>query len=200
MMDQQLKQRLVGAAVLVALGVIFIPMLLDDSVRESAGIRGTNIPPKPEGEFSSSIIPLDAEPPEPAPAPGQQPAGAGGTKDSAPVTAAEPEPESEPETETETAKPPDRTHAALPEDTGTRVGLTAWVIQLGSFSSRENAAALEERLRSGGYSAFVEKVGGEDKPVYRVRVGPELMRSDAEALRDKLELEVKLKGIVVRYP
>ncbi|NNM00230.1 MAG: hypothetical protein HKO62_05730, partial [Gammaproteobacteria bacterium] len=33
-MEQMLKQRLVGAAVLVALGVIFIPMLLDDSAIE----------------------------------------------------------------------------------------------------------------------------------------------------------------------
>jgi cell division septation protein DedD len=33
-----------------------------------------------------------------------------------------------------------------------------------------------------------------------VRVGPELERANAEKLRDRLDQQVQLKGIVTRYP
>lgn len=45
-MDDGLKQRLVGAIVLVALAVIFIPMIFDDAKLEPEDIRVT-IPPRP---------------------------------------------------------------------------------------------------------------------------------------------------------
>ena len=43
---KQLQQRIVGAIVLVALGVIFIPIILNQG-DEISPITGTNIPPKP---------------------------------------------------------------------------------------------------------------------------------------------------------
>ena len=180
-MDDQLKQRLVGAAVLVAIAVIFIPMLLDDSEINDPAIDETNIPPRPRTGFSSRIIPLDVEELE------------------APVKSApNPEPESVAEQPSGEAGREEQQVNADPG--GPRVGVTAWVIQLGSFLSVDNAAALEERLKASGYSAFVEKVVTDKGPVHRVRVGPELLRADAQALRDQLDTEIKLNGIVVRYP
>jgi DedD protein len=77
---------------------------------------------------------------------------------------------------------------------------TAWVVQLGSFSNRENAFALRDKLRKRRYTAFVDDVAGAgNKPIYRVRVGPELLRSRADTLRDQLEKEFRLKGIVVTH-
>ncbi len=62
-MDRGLKERLVGAAVLVALAVIFIPMLLDDAPPGSGPISESNIPPQPEetGELDSRIKPIESE-------------------------------------------------------------------------------------------------------------------------------------------
>ncbi len=81
-----------------------------------------------------------------------------------------------------------------------RMNITAWIIQLGTFSSEQNALALRDQLRAKGYTAFVEKIKSGDSQLFRVRVGPELERARADALRDKLEKETKQKGIVERYP
>jgi len=56
-MEQKLKERLAGAAVLVAIAVIFIPIILSDSL-ETESISGSNIPEKPETNFNSRIIPV----------------------------------------------------------------------------------------------------------------------------------------------
>lgn len=47
-MDKALKKRLVGAIVLVALGVIFIPALLDGSGYKSRHARSVDIPAEPD--------------------------------------------------------------------------------------------------------------------------------------------------------
>ncbi|MEJ2762234.1 MAG: hypothetical protein P8126_12100 [Gammaproteobacteria bacterium] len=57
-MERRLKERLIGAAVLVMLAVIFIPMILSDSNRTETAITKTNIPQRPEGEAPSHIAPL----------------------------------------------------------------------------------------------------------------------------------------------
>ena len=56
-MEQKLKERLVGAAVLVAIAVIFIPIIFTESP-ETEVISGSNIPEKPETNFNSRIVPV----------------------------------------------------------------------------------------------------------------------------------------------
>ena len=77
-MEEWLKQRLVGASVLVLLAVIFIPVLLEYSYEP--GEVGIDPPPVPAGaeddEFSSRVLALD-ESPSPLPASRAAPAGAG---------------------------------------------------------------------------------------------------------------------------
>ena len=47
-MDSGLKQRLLGAAVLIALAIIFVPMFLGNSPpRETSAIQNLDIPPLP---------------------------------------------------------------------------------------------------------------------------------------------------------
>lgn len=215
-MDRGLKERLVGAAVLVALAVIFIPMLLDDTPSPYEPITETNIPPRPaeEDQFSSRIIPMD---PEPAMEP----------EVIEPLAAVEPEPESppvmtEPETVPEAEAPPAPAAEPAPvEETAEQppavdpepapvdepaapaiesAAVTGWVIQLGSFSKRENAQGLEKKLREAGYPAYVEPLQQNGVTSYRVRVGPEVMRSEADKLRDQINKRFELNGIVVRYP
>jgi DedD protein len=47
-LDKTLQQRLIGAILLVALGVIFIPVLLDGSGFKSRNSRSIEMPPEPE--------------------------------------------------------------------------------------------------------------------------------------------------------
>ena len=219
-MERQRKERLVGAAVLIMLAVIFIPMVLDDSVQPESGINGSNIPPKPEGEFESRVIPLTPS----------NTAGVGAATAVAVASTPAKEPAAEPVAAT--AKPPGETASiaesapstATPVAPGTiavtvpasapvtrvaapagltppeTVGVTAWVVQLGSFSNTENAEALNKKLRQTGYAAFVEPLQQGGAKVFRVRVGPELRRTSAQSVRDRLQTNLGLNGIVVPYP
>ena len=50
-------------------------------------------------------------------------------------------------------------------------------------------------------SAFTEQSGSGNKVIYRVKVGPELKRENAEKLRDKIQKEHGLKGsFVTKHP
>src|SRR3990172_8539978 len=57
-MEQRLKERLVGASVLVILAVIFIPMLLGGSPESDQLITETNIPERPISKSGSRVVPL----------------------------------------------------------------------------------------------------------------------------------------------
>ncbi|MFH0351655.1 MAG: SPOR domain-containing protein [Chromatiales bacterium] len=230
-MEHKLKQRLIGAATLITAGVIFIPMLLDDTDAPTVIIEDLSLPPRPKDIYDSGVQPLDEEkllippvvnlPPaaEAADIPGEETPAisrAGGREAGAApaVTADPPRPKSKPKDAPAVAKavesagrsppsarrPPGAVAAAPPANDKQRLGVTAWAIQLGSFSSEENAKLLERRLKNQGFKAFVEKLYMRPGTVFRVRVGPELDEAKAKQLQARLEKEISLKGILVRYP
>ena len=89
---------------------------------------------------------------------------------------------------TETAAEPEPVADATGAEVET-AGLTGWVVQVGSFS-RKNADSLNETLRAAGYPSYVvdEPVTAKDGSLlYRVRIGPEVLRSEAL----KLKAEIK---------
>ena len=200
-MERRLKERLTGAAVLLMLAVIFIPMILDDSVNTDTSIRSTNIPPKPTVEFSSRIVPLQ----ETELALESVPEEIGVLKEEVTdllddIPAAlprSPQPAAQPEPQTSPAPVVGKAESEA-------MAVAAWVVQLGSFAREANANALNKKLRDAAYPSFVEPLRQKSgKMAYRVRVGPELLRSDAQALKEKLDriLEKEgVKGLVVRYP
>ncbi|OOO01365.1 MAG: Cell division protein DedD [Chromatiales bacterium USCg_Taylor] len=231
-MEHKLKQRLIGAATLITAGVIFIPMLLDDTDAPTVIIEDLSLPPPPKDIYDSGVQPLDEEkllvppvvklPPaaEAEDSPGAETPAisrAGGREAGAAraVTIGPPnKPKSKPKDTSATAKrvesaggaPPSARRlpgavaAAPPATDKQRLGVTAWAIQLGSFSSEENAKLLEQRLKNQGFKAFVEKLYMRPGTVFRVRVGPELDEAKAKQLQARLEKEISLKGILVRYP
>ncbi len=202
-----MKERLVGAAVLVAIAVIFIPIIFNDAP-ETESIKGSNIPEKPETDFNSRIVPMTEvagengnteESPstgEPAMTGSDQSLTENQIKDDANI---------QPEIIAESIAPltdGDDSTSALKQlnEPKSDVGLSAWIVQLGSFSSEENAQSLKEKLRKAGYPAFVEPLKKNGQSSYRVRVGPEIKRSDADSLLKQLKDKMKLDGIVVAYP
>ena len=173
-MEQHLKQRLIGATILISLAVIFVPMLVgtDRSQPNSISIE---IPTPPE-ELDSKILALPEQDNEVL-------AEVSVSKESG-VTVTVP---SIPPAPVSTAKAVE--------------GVTAWVVQVGSFSEQKNADALSERLIKAGFVAFVEQVDGKSGEIYRVRVGPELSKEKADTLAVELKQQQKLSSaIVVQYP
>lgn len=179
-MGDRMKQRLVGAAVLVIAAVVFVPMLLtqdeepparivqSEPVAESdagsgAGASGAG------GAVTRALEPL---PPEPA----------ASAETPVPAPAPAPAPEKQADREKTPAKP------AAPAG--------EFAVQIGSFSRADNAHRLRDRLKARGYNAFARSSGS----VTRVYVGPQKTRAAAVKMRDKLREKMDIKGIVVTHP
>jgi DedD protein len=191
--DEGLKKRLIGATVLVSLVVIFVPMLLEDEPVVSTELEENIIPDKTETEFSSKLLQLETEDLSQPP-----------IED--PVSVVE-ETKVVPEKETagsapkqaEQQKKPVEEEKSEPE---TKVGLSGWVVQIGSFSQRSNAEKLVKELQAKKYAAFTDQVDLNGKILHRVLIGPEVDKKQAEQLQIKLNklLEPKkLKGKIKRY-
>ena len=183
-MDVRIKERLVGAAVLASLGIIFVPMLVGPDARIE---RRPATVPAPPREFGASTAPLEA----PRMTKLDEARARRDARLASPSVASAPGWHEDRVPMAETIEP---------AGTVAVVGGGAWVVQLASFSEVHNAAALRDRLRASGYTAFTESVYGERGSVTRVYVGPELEREEARLSAEALERDTSLKGIVVRYP
>jgi DedD protein len=73
---------------------------------------------------------------------------------------------------------------------------TRWVVHTSSFTNEASAKALVEKLRKNKFSAFIEPVPGQAGTNYRVSVGPETEKDQAEKARKRLEATVGLSGTV----
>jgi cell division septation protein DedD len=75
--------------------------------------------------------------------------------------------------------------------------LVRWVVQLGSFSSTDNADRLVAKVRAEGHSAYKEAVSSSGSTVYRVRVGPFLKREEAIRVDGLIAERLSLDGVVM---
>lgn len=243
-MDNTVKQRVIGAVVLVALAVIFVPMLLEQP-NEGLSQVGGSLPDQPEQIVRDRIEPLTLPEPPPETEPAQvlldeqtpmdttatdavapvtdltqteaAPVDAPATEGveiaplaeapsvAAPVVVAPAAPVPAPAPAPVVVTPAPAPVAAAPAPVAKPAAapakkLSGWVVQLASLASKPNAVALQEKLRGMGYTAFIEEVKTSQGVLYRVRVGPELVRANADTLRNRLEQQVQLKGIVTSYP
>ena len=164
-MDTKLKQRLIGGAVLIALAVIFLPMLVHGPAPDSGvGDVSTRVPDAPAGKFETRELPL-------GPAAGQAalPAPAA----SAPAPA---------EPSTAPAEAPGKAgtvHAPADPD----VAAGQWAVSFGAYASARDADAVLSRLRQAGLEGFREEAELNGRQAWRVRVGPYPDRALAEAGR-----------------
>lgn len=204
MLDSGTKQRIVGALVLVALAVIFLPMLLSrpDELRHVV-VDAPSMPAKPvvpEIEMQPVIVPDPQElPQEPVPgdtavageeqAPVEQPIVELPANET-PVTTPAPQPT--PSKPAEVTPTPQKAPAERLDANSLPV---SWSVQLASLSSRPGAETLQKTLRAQGYNAYIRSVDG----MNRVFVGPLIERVEADRLRDQLNRQHKLNGFVVRF-
>ena len=198
MKESGFRNRVVGALVLVALAVIFIPMILTGPGNPDGDDRGPVIPPEPNLKFPEKIVDLPAAAEPAVPVAPRVTVVESGTADENESEAARramlPEPEvSTPAIEAAPATPKPEETAAAPRRA------RAWAVQVGSFSKKAGAFALRDQLRAKKFAAYIESVPSANGPVYRVRVGPELQSALAEKLQARITKETGHKGIVVNH-
>jgi len=206
-MDEAAKRRLAGAAVLVALAVIFVPMLVED--KQSDGVGEPIVIPEPpdfDARYDESATPseqtLEGAPPAAASGPGPLPAPP--PPDDEPATVSAPQrPASRPAPRPTTAAAPRPAETPAPAVVGPKPvppGARSWVVQVASVGNAEAARGLQDKLRAKGYPAFVEQARVNGKLYYRVRVGPEIDRGRADSVARKLAGETGSTPYVQRYP
>jgi len=75
--------------------------------------------------------------------------------------------------------------------------LVRWYIQAGSFSQKENALSLWDKLRQQGFPVSLDTIPSEQgSTVYRLRIGPELDGKRAAAMKSKLDKQ-NIKAILI---
>jgi DedD protein len=191
-MEVQVRERLVGALVLVAIVVLFVPALLKGPARERATadtisqqsieipVRGTNEPAREE-----MLVPEAPSPPQTAVPIVEEPLP---RAEAPPAIAARLEP-----------APVPAPKAAEPDSVVVASGQPAWAVQLGAFSTREKAESLAADLRKRGYAAFVLEHRANGKVLHRVRVGPEQDRARAAAIAERLRKD-GFQPVVAPHP
>ena len=213
LLDKAYKQRMVGALVLVALAVIFLPMLFSrqDEQRQVTveAPSAPQAPALPQVQVEPVAVPEpQALPQEPVPSDDEiaQQESAVPAVPVAPAPAAKPvappAPAPVPALAAKPATAPAQPITAAPgkpDTTQSRVdanGLSvSWSVQLASLANRESAEKLQKTLRSQGYNAYIRTADGKN----RVFVGPLIERAEADRLRDLLNRQQNLKGFVVRF-
>ena len=174
-LTDQTRYRLTGLVFLIAVAAVGLSVLFDGD-----GVEPMSLEPLPRAEFK---VERDATPPP----------------DMTAVVEAR-----------------DELKAAIDEDgyatdTGTRLGETVlladedddpdlkWAVQVASFSQDENAARLIDRLRQGGYAAFVSHAKQDGELATRVAVGPVIERDAAVRLKAELDRHFDVEAVVVRF-
>jgi DedD protein len=201
-----LKQRLVGAFVILSLAVIFLPMVFDKPHREA---RSTiqMVPPKPK--FETVVIskpkPIEIRQLEVDQATGRvdQSSGAGsqGKPSVVPVKEAAPKKASP----TATPVPAQVVESPKKSNTGDKphadnkfpVFNNVWMVQIGTFSSKANAYALRDKVRASGISAHTKAL--DSGKAIRVFAGPFVTKKEAERMKKKVDATYKLKSLVVYF-
>lgn len=219
-MNEVLKQRLVGALILVALALIFWPIVFvgpDDK----PGAQSRPIPEPPAVPTAVIEAPDDAdlraspelteygESQESVDADAQGNVGVDGTDyvivDSG--TQAEPVASAAVETAPVAAEVPAaataatvaRSEAPQPLVTDTDGVPVAWTLQVATVSSAEKADGLRRRLLEKGEKAYVTTISSGGKQLYRVSVGPKFERQELERIQESINAEFGVKTMLVRY-
>jgi len=213
-----MKQRLVGAVVLIALAVIFLPMLLEGPVKHTRVDVPIEVPPQPDVTAESHLPRAGfADEPNPGGAVPENPpdadsATAGGNDE--PVAGSTAKASGQPSAEVaqpETTAAGDATSASDADQGSSEPAVTEskptdsapakagdWAVQVGAFGKEENALALRNRLRKAGYDVYTDRTKGDDgDTIYRVRVGPLASRDKADGVARRILSALDIKGLVV---
>ncbi|MDY7115233.1 SPOR domain-containing protein [Halomonas sp. SSL-5] len=216
-MKYGMRERLSGAVILIALAVIFVPMLFDEpaprderpepvlSIDAPIDVERHDVPePVPPASLSGSAS--SDEVPEPAPrlspddqaSPEPDPTGMAGESPAE-------EPAAEPAIDpiAELARAADQRLAETPSASGQADAETVepavaegeWAVQVGSFGEPANVERLLSQLRDEGFSAYSRPRGNDLTTVY---VGPFASSEAGERAVAEVKARINLQGLLVR--
>lgn len=208
-MNDILKQRLVGALILVALGVVFWPIIFVQPGGESS-TELRSIPPPPGVSMAPIAAPdevglrgsleltgeddnqrvevsraVDSDPEEGEEVLVPSPTQTEGTAVPPPSAVS-----STRETRTEAPEPLAMDSDGLP---------VAWTLQVATLSSSDKADALRRQLLDMNHKAYVTQVQRDGKMLYRVCIGPKFERSQLEGLQANIDARFGVNSLVARY-
>jgi DedD protein len=191
------RRRLIGAVVLLGIGVIAFPLLFETQPRPLPVDIPIVIPPRdgapplalpaprPAAKPAASAPVVAAVPPPMAEKPVEAPA-------PAPVKASEPPAPSKPVVAV--APPPKPTPPAKPAPEAPKPSAQAagrFVVQIGAFSEASAVRDVRSKAEKAGLATFTQTVNTADGQRTRVRVGPFASREDAE----KAAAQAKAAGL-----
>jgi DedD protein len=187
------RHRLIGASVLVVLGVVGFPLVFDTQPRPVSVDIAVDIPDransKPLVSASSATKPLAAgaalDPKEEVVVPSKA------------ASKADPKPEPKVEAKAETksdanpktdaakaeAKPADDKSAA----SDNKDNAPRFIVQVGSFSEDSKAREVRAKLEKAGYKTYTHVATTKEGPRTRVRVGPFTSRDEADKVAHKIK-------------
>lgn len=187
-LDDGLRQRLVGALVLVSLAVIFLPAIFDPTKKHQVDTR-TQIPPEPEilsvvpDPISEPVIPQapPAKPVEEIFVPDESEAGAIATQTAI---------------ESSQAASGKKVKQDLLDEKGLPI---SWVLQVASFQEEAKAQELNARLLKDGYKAYYKRVSSAKGVNFRVYVGPKAEKAAALRIQKIIDQKYKVSSLLLRY-
>lgn len=213
-MKRQFQNRLVGTIVLVALGVIFLPDLLDGK-KAKVVEEFTEIPLRPANQIQNNDAPQEFEVLEIASVDiktdSNQTHLNEKNADIVPLGDIDAATLSKPVAKRETAKevvvaktPPVKEPAKKvieKPQTQTQKSIikSGYTLQLGGFNNAKNVEALIAQLRLSGYTAYTLPTKPVEGKLTRVFVGPEVSKQKLESRQAAITKLTGLKGKIVIY-
>ena len=214
MMDRALKERIIGAVVIVLFVVLVVPVFLDGrSGHDEIVTERVPLPGQSEQKSQTIILERDRDAPVPAvansaPVVATAEPAADAVLQRAETVKAKPEPvattvkrepavtEPDPEPATANNDPPQTLAGSAASGVST-TGM--WAVQIGAFSDEDKAERLAADLRKQGFAAFQSPVTTDGGRMVRVRVGPQKDRESAEQMAERLA-KTGHTGRVVPHP
>jgi DedD protein len=203
------KERLTGAIILVALIVLLVPELLTGPVRSAprASLAGAPAEEAPLRSYTINLADDAHARSGPATSGPEQPVALSEVSPAAPAAAESPSETPPAEAPPASAPPPKAAAVSVPAHTAKLAAAksppksaakghaaeqagsaeaSAWLVQLGSFASRDNAERLAQQVRAGGFHVNVQQGSG-GRHLYRVLAGPAHDRAAATQLAARLQ-------------
>ncbi len=212
-MDQNIKQRLVGIAVIFSLAVIFLPMILDGSGVDKQTLK-VEIPPQPtisaSVDLKEKIIELESKVDAiPDLEPRFVDEKTTGTENRISRNVEEEDRQIN-QLEAHTPLEPQKQKVADPEPAKVatpakqasppKQGGDSWVLQVGSFKDKQKALAERDRLRQSKIATvFIEQFNSGNQASFRVRLGPFPDKVQSQVARNKIKAKYDIDGLIMKY-
>jgi DedD protein len=198
---ESVKHRLIGAAVLAAVAVLFLPGFFKDRQQYQVD-TSSHIPGRPSitaVDFNEPDQPDDIEP-----APSPETMFVPADPETLPVIKDEDAKEvlitnsasSSPAYVSSVAQSSVATSIMSLSDKGLPEG---WIIQVVSLRAQDSANKLRDQLQAEGHRAYVRAVPLDSSTVYRVFIGPKQSEAEANTLKFQLDKRLKVNSLVLPF-